>query len=730
MKLITRNGQLELPGDFKLTMERNNPMLSGDGDATIPATLPSSTNNMAAIGHLERIDHANKRENKVDAILQVGPVQKRGKLVIDMVHRLDGIDASFAIDSSDLYVTSKDKSLKDIIDERNGGVGLKIPFATVSDACLYMINIYNGGYPNADFVVFPVAVSSYETGDDDNKQTIYQYNNEPGGTYGLVFEERFVMEDGVNMLVPEGYGIAPFLKLHRMINIIFQCLGYTVTQNCFEQQNLDKFVIVHNCPDCLVRPLLDYKDLVPSCTLSEFLEWLLAKFHVQPIVNSETREVRIVMMETMLDDHTLNCDVDLTDKVEGDWEVQLNQSKRIVLAPTTSIEGTEPAADTLDKLMATYGTYYEANEVAYKTLEGNNPTLCDCLVLRTSTGLFYRLERDLITGKQVAVYVGSCFFTYDRDNSTDTESLGQSDVVPLMLCGTKNEVAPYIGDRIHRHTSYNGSGADDTKQEIIVVQARSTVDHGAYKTTGTTMRSIPYQDTNGSYSFLFGLHNYGMYSRFWSKYNTLLLNNPTHLKGRLKLGVADFLQMNMEKMKLCNGQRLLPVSASASIGERMSLTEAEFIVVKNYENGVTDTPITPSGATSYRWQLAYSYNGEPFDIEAFVQAAFDDYCAYYIQYGFPMPVLLDWTAEFDDIGSGHVWFGSPQANEIKTFSTKVHIKMKIKNPLWVSTDAGIIHTGSGYWTWQTIEMPNETALHEHPELYEHDVILTLTATAM
>ena len=112
MKLITQNGQLELPKDFSLNMERTNPLLSGEGDASIPATLPSSSRNLAALGHRERIDRADRYTNKVEAILQVGPVQKRGQLVIDTMHRREGIDASFAIDNSDLYVKAKEKSLK------------------------------------------------------------------------------------------------------------------------------------------------------------------------------------------------------------------------------------------------------------------------------------------------------------------------------------------------------------------------------------------------------------------------------------------------------------------------------------------------------------------------------------------------------------------------------------------------------------------------------------------
>ena len=60
MKLTTKKGQLELQRDFSLTMERTNPLLSDQGDASIPATLPSSSHNLAVLGHRERIDRAEE----------------------------------------------------------------------------------------------------------------------------------------------------------------------------------------------------------------------------------------------------------------------------------------------------------------------------------------------------------------------------------------------------------------------------------------------------------------------------------------------------------------------------------------------------------------------------------------------------------------------------------------------------------------------------------------------
>ena len=362
MKLLTQNGQLDLPQDFSLLMKRNNPFLSEEGDASVPATLPSSPHNLAVLGHRERIDRAERYTNKVDAILQVGAVQKRGSLVMDTVHRSDGIDASLAIDSSDLYVKAKEKTLKQIFEEMNTEGVSKITFGNVEGAMDIMQDCYEG-VDTFDFTIFPVAIAPYETTVGGVKVTNYQFNNEVDNNHQLVWQARTTHEGDIQMYVPEGYGIAPFLKLHRLLHRLFQCLGYTVTENCFNDSAgndiLSHLVILHNCSDCLVRPTLYYQDLVPSCKLSEFLEWLLAKFHAQPVVDSETLTVKIVLLEDIL---ASTPDEDLSELVEDNMKLQLSQTKRIVLTPTTSIEGTAAAHESFDKLVAKYGGYVECDE--------------------------------------------------------------------------------------------------------------------------------------------------------------------------------------------------------------------------------------------------------------------------------------------------------------------------------------------------------------------------------
>lgn len=597
MKLTTEHGQLDLPRDFALTMERTNPLLSDQGDFSVPATLPSSKKNLAALGHRERLDRAEKYINKVDAILEVGPVRKRGQLVVDTVHRTDGIDSSFAIDNSDLYSKAKKKTLKEIFADYS------VEFENPREAAAQMQGVFEGR--DADYMIFPVAIAPYEVDDGhNNKTTVYQYNNKVDADGNLVWEAPTVHEGDIdNMSVPDCYGLAPFLRLSRLVELLFQLLGYEVTSNCLNDWPFQRMVMVHNCSDCLCNPTytLYYRDLVPSCTLSDFLTWLNNKWHVQPVVDSETRHVKIVAMETML---TLDADLDITQLVEGDFKMQLNPAKRIVLTPSNKIEGTDPAADTFDKLIEKYGNFDYVNELEFQQYPSANPPTNASLILRRATGQFYAVEYDSNIAKYQTKLLGTNHFTYDRQNSDDTEDFSQNDSIPLMLVGSKMETTPFIGDRLHAHTSYNGSTADD-KQDIIVVQA-VTDSHFVYQTTGTTQPVIPYaQPQDGKYFFELGIGvcPYDLYEPCWQRYNNLLLNHPTHMSGRVDYSIGQILAMDMTRLKHCLGQKLLPVTASATIGPKPVLTEAEFLLVKSFIDGIEDTAIVPTSQTNLVWEI-------------------------------------------------------------------------------------------------------------------------------
>ena len=604
MELTTENGQFELPADFSITIERTNPLMSDEGDTTVPMTLPPTPNNLKVAGHKHRIDYGHPYLDKTEAILRVGPIQKKGRLVMDSVSRHDGIEAVFAFDNSDLYVAAKDKSLKEIF------APVSQTFSSIAAAAIDLLHIYKGDTPgDEDYTVFPVAVSAYESGGE----TVYQYNNEisldkqdpqsPVVTQ-LVYNARMVHEGDRDVAVPEGYGLAPFLKLYRMIDLLFDCLGYTVTENVFSASPYSAIVLVHNCSDALVTSTLRYADLVPSCTLSEFLTWLEAKFHVQASVNSETKTVRVLDMEDRL---AAAADMDLSGMVMGDATVVLQPSKRVVLTPTTTIEGTEPAAETFDKLLDKHQQFAIVSEPWYlAALETSMPGYTNALVMRKATGQFYTMKEGMINA-----VLGTNHFKYDRNNSEETEEYSQVDVIPLMIVRPyyytqggdwglySYATAPYIGERIHLHTKLNDNEdqEEEQKQEIIVVQAAHS-SLFAYVTTGTTQGYVPYHDPKSVGSTEMGLSMtmtaHGLYKRFWKQYNQLLLNSAPHIKCNLLYPLTQVLESDMATPKLLDNQKLLPVSTSTQVSAKLKATEAEFLLVQTFIDEIKDTEILPS----------------------------------------------------------------------------------------------------------------------------------------
>lgn len=663
MKIITEHGQLELPEDFNIKIERHNPLLSGEGDASVPATLPSSSHNLAVLGHRERVDRAYRYTNKMDAILQVGPINKRGQLLLDTVHRRDGIAASFVMDNSDLYVSSKEKSLKEIFNSYNNGAGYIRRFQTLNIAFQYLQHIYEVGGTD-DFMIFPVAVSPYKSGNNTN----YQYNNEIDNDGNLVFGQREVHEGDIMMTVPMGYGVSPFLRLHRMLDILFYILGYEVTYNCFAKNDLKDIVLVNNCADTMVKlVILNYADMVPSCTLSEFLEWINNKFHAQPFVNSESKEVKIVMMEDVLSGE---ADIDLSGIVQDDFTVTLNPQKRVVLEPKITIEGTEAAADNLDELLKKYGGYcvgVNETEFAYiLTNAANNDFAFDCLILREVTGQFYILNRDLNTSNypQVPILIGSNIIKYDRKNAEEEESFKQDDLVPLML-SAGSHVCPYIGERIHSHTGYNGQN-EKAEQEIIVAIGAASNDL-YYKTTGTINSILPAKNLYGQLSLPFGLTPYEMYQYFWKRYNEMLLNNATHLKGKVQFNLNQFLCLDMSSLKLYKNQKLLQIQASSNIGNKIGATESEFIITKSFDDGIKDTQPNIITKSPLKWELTD-------DIET-VWEYYKNHVAYdYYENGVHYYSVLISDASsisyIDDLGL--YWMGVPEAvGETHTITRKI-----------------------------------------------------------
>ena len=577
MKLVTEKGELTLPTDFSFEVEQNSAFFSEDGAASIAATIPATSSDQAKLGFPNRMARKNRFVNSFPASIQKGVFQKQGVLVVSSAND-DSITCSMALEDSSFYSQFKDKNLKELFSAK-----VLRTYSTPQEWYSWLWQVYKNQV-SSDFRLFPVAVAL-----QDGK---YQMNNEPvyaNETYReiwpLAHSPRIVMEGGDKVSVPEGYGIAPFLKLYRFLQLLFELCGYTIGTSCFEDDEfLSNLVLVHNCSDVICNGKIDYSDLVPNKTISEILEWLRMKFHAQIVVTPASKVVDIVLLEDIL---SAGYDKDLTATLLGGVTKEFSQSSRVVMTPDTSLEGAAAASDTIESLIKKYGYVKHVDESSFFGIT------TPCLALRTNQ------------------------FKYDRANADTSESFSPEDIVPpIVVADAYGTKAPYIGDRCHRNTSYNDSEKDED-QEIIVVYyyglteeiSYSSSDHGRVALSsdgryyaGTTQK---YNNRGTLIPGAINLTPDDLVQRFFSKYNKHLRNNAVIVSGRFDLPIESLMKYDMYALKLLQGQKLLPVSLKYEVGKHIRCLEAKFRLIKDFSDGQEDAPVI-APEPIYQWQLNQS----------------------------------------------------------------------------------------------------------------------------
>ena len=598
MKLRVPKGELTLPEDFSFEVEQNSAFFSDGGAASVAATIPATPADLAKLEQPTRIARNTRFANLFPAILQSGVFQKKGTLVVESASK-DGITCAIALEDSDFYANHKEKNLKDIF-----AAQVLTTYSTPAAWATYLNNVYSQASTDSRFVVIPVAV------DYDEEEKEYQVNNEPNVSNGssptifpLISGARVVKQGGEEIGVPAGYGIAPFYRLYIFLEEIFTLCGYTVTSNCFRTNTLlNTLILLHNCSDVICKGRIDCSDLVPSKTVQEILEWLRCKFHAQIIVRPANNTVDIVLLEDIISGE---FDLDLSGKVLGNLTYSFSRSSRVVITPDTSLEGAAPAAETLEELKKKYNALAEESSEMGITLD-------------RPTGCYYENAAPLTSSYTPAKRLGTNYFSYNRYNSQEEEQLQPADLMPPMVrVGTFALLMPYIGERKHRNTCYNGSEKDEDQDIIIVDYAgltasrthtpsgdgthyrRAGEDYGGRYLYGTTQK---YDNQGNIRAGRYTLNAPEMFEKFFAGYNKMLRNNLVKVSGRFDLPVEDILSYGLYALKLLDGQQLLPVALRYEVGKKVRCLEASFYAVKDYADGEEDTP-TIIPAPSFKWVL-------------------------------------------------------------------------------------------------------------------------------
>ncbi len=345
MEIIVDGEVLDLQSDFSIEIEDTNPIYNDRGSQSIPATVPATRRNSLLLGFPQRID-AGSDPNLPERSVEVrdGGYIRSGKLNVTDAGRDEGITFNIGFDNSTVYAKWQVKKLGEL-----SGLPIYLPsrmqdVATVELLLDDMYRIYRFPEPQTDdFAIFPVAVNNESTGSDSAKQVYWEILNVAGST-GIrqpKTVKRLIDGTVTEVNVPDGYMVTPFLRVWRVLELIFSDIGVSVPCNPFKDDlELSRLVVLNNAADACCRGEIRYADLMPDCTVEEFMNALWVRFGLIYNINFNTGSVSLELIKDILDKQP---SMTVDSKLSGAPKIIYGERQYVKLSAQTSIDGAAPS---------------------------------------------------------------------------------------------------------------------------------------------------------------------------------------------------------------------------------------------------------------------------------------------------------------------------------------------------------------------------------------------------
>ncbi len=345
IEIISSGEVLDLPDSFSMEIEMLNPMFNDRGTQSIPATVPSTPRNVRLLGFPGRIDSlADPNDTAEKTTVTDGVYMQRGKMNVTEASSENGITFNIGLDNSTVYAECAVKQLADL----SGLPVLKFEDdsgLTPVEHCLSRLShLYRfADAASDDLAVFPVAV------EHDNSYWVMlnvpvEGENDP---IEAMKQPRVVSRkiDGTltDVTVPEGYGVTPFLRVWRVLELIFADMKLKITSNPFKADpELQRLVVLNNTVDAVCRGEIRYSELMPDCTVEEFFNALWARFGFVFNVDSATGEVNMALVKDILWEDT---QLELLPYSVVRESITFNTPQYIKLSASNSLDGAAPACE-------------------------------------------------------------------------------------------------------------------------------------------------------------------------------------------------------------------------------------------------------------------------------------------------------------------------------------------------------------------------------------------------
>lgn len=560
LKIKNASGTFDLPNDFNIEIEDTSPLYNERGSQSIAATLPASRKNLTLVHHIHRVDtdHTPTADDRV--IVSDGVYNRLGKMNITQASRSGGIVSNIGFDESEVY------SIWNAVSLRTLDAPILKPRSTSATITL-LDGIMNETHSEEGLAVFPICVAMPSKTDTVNGKEVITYYPEyinkvtqSNDTYRLVANARqetyLLNSEPILTSVPEGYGITAFLKVSWLLNFIFKKYGYTVTENPFSNHpQLSRLVVLNNTADACVKGFLDYSDLMPDCTINEFLQALYCRFGMTYFVDGRTKSVKLKLIKDLI-----------TNPTSKDWSllkaappiINYNSPQQLKLSAGTSIAGpyqnliAAPNAETLDKFLKPFNYVVSSNFTR------------GYLYYSKSDGIY--TVRNIYT-KQLEAK-SSDFFPWDKGSNIGYMEISSVDEC-LPIKGPYPDNQPtcpaYLLGKVHQYTNIASadielSDAQSTQTPLCFCfsfpREKVSYPYGSPRCYTYDGSTVTVNNHTFDISMTFVGEN-GLFNHFWKEYDAVLRYANHSIETSMHLNHNQLLNSDFSQAINLDGQRLL-----------------------------------------------------------------------------------------------------------------------------------------------------------------------------
>ena len=329
---------LDTAAPLSIDIEDLSPVFNDMGSQSVPVTVPATPANALALGFPQLLHAGNPvgASQRSTAVLRHGVYCRSGVVNLQSAGVSGGLSFNIGFDNGEAYSRWADRRLSELSGLPWLRQAIQGPLSEREWLFTYLDNLYRRAEPQTDdLAVFPLLVDK-ESGMQLNKAKY-------GKLEKITTVTGEINGETTQVSVPENYGVTPFVRVWAVLEYIFKDLGLELKSNPFRHHaSMARLVVLNNIADAACRTELAYADLMPDCTVQEFLSALWCRFGLVCHCDFSKGEARLLLIRDIID---RSEQIELDPMLTGWPLINYNSPQYVKMSAATSIEGAEPQVE-------------------------------------------------------------------------------------------------------------------------------------------------------------------------------------------------------------------------------------------------------------------------------------------------------------------------------------------------------------------------------------------------